>query len=345
MIRRLIDWRRRRRQRHAAYERLVETLEDPRALPPHSSGWADADAARAAIYERAQGHVQDAPEPLRRLYGTRAQRRAGWEETPRTGVRPGMLVAVGIGLLIIAAGISSGIRLLDGTSHPSAPRQLASGDYVTRVGEIRTIQLSDGSRITLDTNAELRVRYTRAVRSILLDRGRVRFEVAHDAAWPFVVTAGGGTVTARGTVFDVDAASLVHVALIEGAIDVQLPSPKTTPLPVRHLHAGEQLVFDPTMAGAPERSRPDASINKDWVSGMKTFDDVPLSDILAELNRYSVTRIELADPSLGTGRRFFDLDLRDINGSAEDIAGKLHLEIDRSRPGLLLLRAPKDRAQ
>lgn len=62
--------------------------------------------------------------------------------------------------------------------------------YATAIGERRTVVLSDGSQVALDSDSEVRVRYLKSARQLVLDHGRARFDVAHDITRPFSVTAG-----------------------------------------------------------------------------------------------------------------------------------------------------------
>ena len=75
--------------------------------------------------------------------------------------------------------------------------------YAIAVGEQRTIQLEDGSRIILDTGSEVAVRFTGGRRSVTLNNGQAMFDVEGDPARPFIVDAGDTRVTAIGTRFDV----------------------------------------------------------------------------------------------------------------------------------------------
>src|SRR3546814_12347546 len=65
------------------------------------------------------------------------------------------------------------------------------------------VALEDGSRVRLDTNSALVVRYSRKHRDVVLERGRAQFDVAHAPQRPFTVHAGPGTVRAVGTQFQV----------------------------------------------------------------------------------------------------------------------------------------------
>src|SRR3569833_3065681 len=59
--------------------------------------------------------------------------------------------------------------------------------YETAVGEQRTLILSDGTKVTLNTNSALTVRYTRSERRTYLNRGEAMFEVAKNPRRPFLV--------------------------------------------------------------------------------------------------------------------------------------------------------------
>lgn len=171
--------------------------------------------------------------------------------------------------------------------------------------------------------------------------GRARFDVARDPARRFSVLAGNATIFDRGTIFDVEAYRDVRVRLIAGAIDVAFNEPAGgKSLPPVHLRVGQQIRFDPTLTtlSAPPTVTPASDLQ--WVTGLKTFDDVPVSEILDEVNRYSTTHIVLADPSLASHRAFLDLDVRDTPAVAQNLARYLNLDVDASQPGQLVLRAP-----
>ena len=64
---------------------------------------------------------------------------------------------------------------------------------MTRVGEIRQVELADGSRVTLDTATKVVVEIGRSRRSAHLRYGRARFQVALADA-PFVEGAVAAAV-------------------------------------------------------------------------------------------------------------------------------------------------------
>lgn len=165
--------------------------------------------------------------------------------------------------------------------------------YATRTGQQQAIQLQDGSALLLDTDSVVVVRYGREARGIVLLHGRAEFRVRHDDDWPFVVSAGGGTVTDVGTTFQVSIGNHreVRVVLLEGSVSVAAAHSKST------LTTGEALRFD--RAGVVRAAHPaDLQAALGWTSGEVVARGWALPRLLAEMNRYSSTKLELGDAAL-----------------------------------------------
>jgi transmembrane sensor len=171
--------------------------------------------------------------------------------------------------------------------------------YVTRPGEQKVAMLEDGSRIALNTDTRLGVRFEEGRRHVTLDRGEAMFEVASDAGRPFVVIAGDTRVQAIGTTFIVKrTADDVSVILIEGRVAVTHDRSAETGRAARPvmLGPGEKLI-EP--AGGPiwvEPTSIDAATA--WRRGQTVFDDTPLGAAVAELNRYGGPTIVIEDPRI-----------------------------------------------
>jgi transmembrane sensor len=185
--------------------------------------------------------------------------------------------------------------------------------YATGTGERLAATLRDGSQVTLDTQSELEVAFTPAERIVRLVRGQAYFEVAKDKQHPFVVEVDRRRLVAVGTAFDVRMdAHLVQVTMVEGTVRVEpllpalaagdasgakmasragsLPQPRTL------ISAGDQLLISD---GAGDHIRPgDTYRATSWRRGQLLFDGLRLGDAIAEVNRYSDTRIILQDPQL-----------------------------------------------
>lgn len=172
-----------------------------------------------------------------------------------------------------------------------------AGAYATAPGEQKVATLEDGSRIALNTDTQVEVRFDADQRQIELDRGEAMFEVAHDAGRPFVVIAGDTRVQAIGTVFTVRRTrDDVIVTLIKGKVAVSHDRPRAgrmadTPLMLR---PGEKLT-EPVEG--PRRIEPQSvEAATAWRRGQTVFDETPLGSAVSELNRYGGPPIVVDDP-------------------------------------------------
>jgi transmembrane sensor len=190
------------------------------------------------------------------------------------------------------------------------------GDYATATGERVTLTLSDASQVTLDTESELQVAFNPTERTVHLLRGQAYFEVAKDHFRPFVVEAQNRRFVAVGTVFDVRVdGKQVKVTMVEGAVRVEgrdelarairqkSSSSAVRPVLAQHsgtadtITAGQQFIADASPDG--DQVRPaDPERSTSWRRGEIIFDNTRLADAVAEVNRYSEAKIELADPAL-----------------------------------------------
>lgn len=179
--------------------------------------------------------------------------------------------------------------------------------YRTGLGERRLVTLDDGSTVWLDSQSRLSVRYTEDARRLALAKGQARFDVAHNPYRPFSVRAGDRSVVATGTAFNIDIVGRdVQVTLLEGSVivapvaeDKSAIAPteaRPLPRPVQ-LRSGQRLV---AASGSP-MARVEAVNLEDataWQRGKLIFDDVPLSEAVARVNRYSERRIVIRDPAV-----------------------------------------------
>lgn len=185
--------------------------------------------------------------------------------------------------LAVVAGVGAMTALLD--------RPLT---FDTRVGEQRTAALDDGSRVSLNTDSQVTVKFARDEREVSLDRGEAVFDVAHDAARPFVVLAGDERIKALGTSFIVRRdGDRVRVTLLTGKVEV---TRKGRALAV--LSPGERLSATPD--AVPLLDRPLLDSITAWRHGELRFRDTPLSEAVSEVNRYGGKRVIVNDARLAS---------------------------------------------
>ena len=205
--------------------------------------------------------------------------------------------------------------------------------YRTAIGEIRTIRLSDGSSVTLDTATLVRVSFTAGQRRLDLAQGRARFHVAPDRQRPFAVDVPGGEILARSTLFDV---SLVDaqptISALEGSVELRSSTPDT-PVRTQALAAGEKAVL-----GSHAGPEPASAAEAQWVSGMLALDATPLGNAVATINRYNRIQVRFSDPHLARLLVTGAFRAREPDEFARGIAATFDLGIDRSDPDILLLK-------
>lgn len=165
-------------------------------------------------------------------------------------------------------------------------------DLATAPGEVRIVELEDGSVLTLNGATALDWRFSEGRRDIRLYRGEADFQVAKDANRPFFVEAGPARIRVTGTRFDVDYDGRdVTLSVTEG--QVQASDAREQPLPV----AADQQV-----RWSDDRLQPvqplDARQQLAWQRGKLVFRAQPLSDVFAELERSQSQRVIFLDRSV-----------------------------------------------
>jgi len=173
--------------------------------------------------------------------------------------------------------------------------------FSTDVGEQRTVTLTDGTRVFLNTASRLVVRYDKAARRVELKRGEALFEVAKRKDWPFIVAAGDRQIRALGTSFVVrrDGDHLT-VTLMEGRVTVSpLLSDERSGSPSGStLIPGQRLTF--AAGRAAHLDSPPLEKVVAWRRGQVILDDTPLAAAAAEMNRYSSVKLLIERPEAET---------------------------------------------
>lgn len=167
-------------------------------------------------------------------------------------------------------------------------------DHATAVGEQRTISLPDGSTAALDGRSSLSVAYSREARQVFLSAGAAVFEVEGSDPRPFVIEAAAGeTRLDTGIVSVAHAVNDVAVTCISGVVEVDC-------LGSVSLETGEGVVYSPQ--GLGEKTAADIDTAAAWRKGLLIFNDRPLADVVADLNRHRRGKVMLARGALGSRR-------------------------------------------
>lgn len=212
-----------------------------------------------------------------------------------------------IALLITLSVIPNPIFNFKNTYYQVAAKQQS---YQTEIGEHSTVQLSDGSLVTLNTNSQILVDFNDTARNIRLIKGEAHFEVAKDESRPLSVVAGNNTVRAVGTAFNVMRGSKdnLEVAVNEGRVAVFSPAGKPdswikkSSVSETALVAGDVLTITDNEYHIRQYDAIEMENRLAWQDGMVMFEDDTLQEVIEELSRYNKVRILLEDERLGETR-------------------------------------------
>ena len=187
--------------------------------------------------------------------------------------------------------------------------QAMQADYRSPTAEHRTITLSDGSQMLLDSNTLADVQFNPEQREVTLLRGQAFFSVTHDASRAFYVNAGDVRVRVTGTAFAVNLDDNgVDVSVESGTVAVQTPQASAS---ATHLLGhGDQLHF-----AANERQTRIVQLPLEQIAPWRRWQlvaiDQSIDDVIMQLRRYQPGLIVLTDKALGQRRITAALNLRD----------------------------------
>lgn len=150
--------------------------------------------------------------------------------------------------------------------------------YNTGNAQVRTLELDDGTLVTLNANSALKVTLSADTREVWLD-GEAFFRVAHDEAKKFVVhTSDQLSVEVLGTEFNVkDRAEGISVVLNKGSVKVKLRQGEAVPEELL-MKPGEMVEYTPAREKLI-RSHVDTVKYSSWKDNLLIFDETSLEEV------------------------------------------------------------------
>lgn len=186
--------------------------------------------------------------------------------------------------------------------------QFRDPTYSTGIAEQRTINLPDGSMVTLNADSRLAVHFSEGERGIELSEGQALFKVEKDKSRPFVVRSGDMSVRAVGTQFDVNRKKAgTVVTVVEGKVAVtSFPLPH---MPDVFITAGQQITVASPARPALQSQKTSthippviypvkAEVATAWTEGLLVFEATPLDEVVQEFNRQNAKALVLAGGGL-----------------------------------------------
>lgn len=257
--------------------------------------WSDLDAAATVAKRRRQAHGHG----MRRRRGGSRRRRA----------------------FAVAAAIAAVFVLVSGVAMRDEIGYRLHADIYTGTGESRTLPLAGGGTLTLDARTAVAFRDDAGHRGVELLTGRVQVDVGHEDPRPFRLLVRGAEIVDTGTVFQVDARDReTEVSVSQGGVSVNASGRKVD------AGAGESLLVDAD--GVPGHAvTADVYTLTAWTRGRLVFEDLPLAEVVAEIQRYYPGRIVLLDARAGQRRVSGVFDARRPLDALHVIERNLHLRL------------------
>ncbi len=173
--------------------------------------------------------------------------------------------------------------------------------YATIVGGHKLLTLEDGSQIELNTDTQIRTHFDTGHRTVWVDRGEAYFQIVHNQARPFSVFANQSRITDIGTKFVVQTSPQeIRVSLIEGKAAVDMPANPQVRSKV--LVPGNVAIATAHGVSVVDTSRQSVEEELSWRRGVLILNQSTLADAAAQMNRYNLRKIIIADPDAARQR-------------------------------------------
>lgn len=214
----------------------------------------------------------------------------------------------------------------------------------TARGEQRSLVLSDGSVVQLNTLTRIEVHFDETLRRIDLPQGEAFFRVAHDARKPFEVVTPFGVVRAVGTEFNVySRLQDMRVAVVEGKVQVSASGSRSSKAPPTLVTARQSVEVAAGSTQAVPLPASETKLATAWLQRRLAFENERLDNVILEFNRYNRVAMRIDDAALA-GLRINGVfnadDSRALIGYLQRVQG---VTVDSDSNGGLILRREKKR--
>jgi transmembrane sensor len=223
-------------------------------------------------------------------------------------------------------------------------RRDLAGEVTTAIGEMRRIQLADGSTVEINTATHLNIEFDAQQRRVVLTEGEATFHVAHGQPRPFIVVTPYGTVRAVGTAFNIRLEPQRAAVLVTDGTIAVAPVPDAQdamPAEPHMVSAGNKVLVMRALVDVRAAVPSDVARTLAWQGGGLSFEGETLAEAVAEFNRYNGKRMTLLDPSLAALRIGGYFRTSDVDAFLAALRQNFDIVPDRSKTGQIgLYRRP-----
>ncbi|HKT78399.1 MAG TPA: FecR domain-containing protein, partial [Sphingobium sp.] len=247
------------------------------ADPRHAIAFARAEAAWEAAERLKSAAAEVHLPPMAQIVSEDKQRR----------LSRNIMIAAGVAILLFLVAAVVTVRIFNDVER-----------YQTRVGEIRTLRLADGSVLSLNSDSEAEVRFTDHGRKVRILKGEASFTVAHDREKPFEVEARSALIRATGTAFNVRLRpSLIEVTVTEGSVSLRCGEHRAD-----LVTAGTGAILQPRSFVLTHLDSRLVDQRMAWRRGMVELNGQTIEQAAGEFNRYRTTPILIGDTRVSSLR-------------------------------------------
>lgn len=203
-------------------------------------------------------------------------------------------------------------------------------EFRTAIGEQRSVSLSDGSIVQLNTETRIRARVSEQSRDIRLLAGEALFKVAHDPARPFNVRTADASILAVGTQFNVyQADGRTRVSVLEGRVRVAASGQAAAVQAAPVIPAGQEVEVH--NGRSVQHKMSDVASAAAWVQRRIVFKQEPLADVVTQFNRYRKTpRLRIEDAELAARKYSGTFDVDDPKSLEDVLSNERDVVLERS---------------
>lgn len=214
--------------------------------------------------------------------------------------------------------------------------------YASGADALRSVDLPDGTRIQLDRDSLLTVRFDAHQRLVDVWQGGALFDVGHDASRPLLVQVDASVLQDIGTVFDAHrSGDGARVTVVSGKVKLwqctdlacSMPAASARKRPVADLFAGEQASVHKDGSLDLIDRHANLALSTSWLPTDIQFEHASVAEVARRFNAYSVRPLRIDDADIGALRISGRFHARDMEAFIAYL---------RTMPGVHVVRGAND---